>query len=80
MEDKKIETISYLVYESSQVRSDRIIHRLIVALLISVALLFISNAIWIYAWVQSGATIENTNGTSNYIGESGEINNGSNNP
>ena len=77
MDDKRAEAVSYIVYEASQTRSDRIIHRLIIALLLSVLLLFVSNAIWIYAWthLESSTTIENTNGTSNYIGADGEIHN-----
>lgn len=46
------ETVSFLVYESSQTRLDRIIHKLVVALTVSVALLFISNALWLWAWSQ----------------------------
>ena len=48
--DKNIETVSYLVYESSQTRQDRIIHRLIIALLVAVAFIFLSNAVWLWAW------------------------------
>jgi hypothetical protein len=76
MDDKKIDSVSYLVYESSQTRTDRIIHRLIMALLISVILLFVSNAIWLYAWSQKqdSQTVQD----SNYIGENGVIHNDGN--
>lgn len=50
--DKEMKEVSYLVYESAQTRLEKIIHRLIIAVLISVMLLFISNAIWVYAWLQ----------------------------
>ena len=76
MEDKQ--TVSYLVYESSQTRADRVIHRLILALVITVGLLFISNALWLYAWSKgnSGTTITSQDGTTNYIGNDGMIDNG----
>ena len=52
MDDKTLESVSFLVYDSSQTRSDRVIHRLIIALLIAVLLLFASNALWLWAWTQ----------------------------
>lgn len=52
MDENRVDSVSYLVYESSQTRSDRLIHRLIIAMLISVLLLFISNALWLWAWIQ----------------------------
>lgn len=76
MDEKQKEAVSYIVYEASQTRSDRIIHRLILSLLISLVLLFATNAMWFYAWSHShDTTIENQNGISNYIGENGEIHN-----
>lgn len=71
MEQK--ETVSYLVYESSQTRADRIIHRLIMALLVTVGLLFISNAIWLYAFTQfeyisDEVTVTNTDGFTTFVG------------
>lgn len=44
--------VSYLVYESSQARSERTIKRLIIALIMTIILLFLSNAIWIHEWSQ----------------------------
>ena len=74
MDDKRLETVSYLVYESSQTRSERLIHRLLVALVITVGLLFVTNALWLYAWSQHGKVDTNVE-NSNYIGENGTIHN-----
>ena len=73
MKDQNVEAVSYLVYESTEFRSERIITRLVVALVIVLILLFGSNLFWI--WAVSSNTVENENGTSNYIGEDGEIRN-----
>lgn len=40
--------IPYIVYESTLATSERHIKRLIVALVICIALLFISNGLWLY--------------------------------
>lgn len=83
MEKEKMEMVSYLVYESSQTRSDRIIHKLIVALLVSVALLFVSNALWLWAWTSyeylgEEISVSNRDGVASYVGNDGVINNGDN--
>lgn len=58
MEQK--ENVSYLVYESSTTRLDRIIKRLVISLIFAVALMFISNALWLYAWMQYDYVSEST--------------------
>lgn len=50
--------VPYIVYESAQVRSERHIKRLIIALVISIILMFTSNALWLYAWCQYDYTSE----------------------
>lgn len=45
-------TVPYIVYESSQVRHERTVKRLIIVIIIALAMLFASNAIWLYAWSQ----------------------------
>lgn len=40
--------IPYIVYESTLATSERHIKRLIIALVICIALLFISNGLWLY--------------------------------
>lgn len=66
-------------HESSQAVLERIIHRLIALVVVLVALLFISNAVWIYAWNtwdNPATTVINKDGVSNYIGGDGVIDNG----
>ncbi len=49
MENKNItpEPVPYIVFEAAQARSERIIRRLIVAVVVSSALLVASNALWL---------------------------------
>lgn len=49
MDDK---TVPYIVFEATTARSERTIKRLIIALLVSVVLLFAANAAWLYAWTR----------------------------
>lgn len=81
MEEKQI---PYIAYEAEQARSERTIKRLIIALILSILLMFASHAIWLYAWCQydysseeatysqDGKGINNIN-----AGTQGDINNGS---
>ena len=81
-------SIPYFVHEGIMARSERTIKRLIVSLIIAVVLIFASNALWLYAWVQYDYTdTESTetvdvdgsgDGIANYIGNDGDINNGEN--
>lgn len=77
MENK---SIPYIVYEGAQARAERTSKRLTIALIIAVILIFISNALWLYAWSQYDYTSEEISvdaqdGIANYIGERGNINN-----
>ena len=54
MEEKN--SVPYIVYEGEQARNERTIKRLIIALIISVLLIFASNVLWI--WYMSGFDIE----------------------
>lgn len=72
--------IPYIVYESSEARHERIEKRLIIALVICVIIIFATNALWLYHESQYDYTTEDVElrsetGNSNYIGESGDINN-----
>lgn len=81
MEDNKV---PYIVYEGEQARHERIIKRLIIALLICIGLIFASNMAWLYAWNQfeyiateEDVTVDAKDGIANYIGNDGRIvNNG----
>lgn len=74
------QTVPYLVYESSQTRLDKIIHRLIIALVVTVVLLFISNVVWAYVWWHGSTdavSVSTTDGVTTFIGNdnNGEISN-----
>ena len=83
MEDKQIPMI---VHEAQQARNERVIKRLILALIIITALLFASNVMWLYAWMQYDYTSTSQEyqvdlstkggGNANYIGQNGDILNG----
>lgn len=77
--------IPYIAFESIETRNERHIKRLTRIILISVAALFLSNAIWLYAWLQfdyegsSTTTVDGEEGNANYLIGNGEINNGKDN-
>jgi hypothetical protein len=88
LDDKVV--VPYIVYEGEQVRNERNIKRLVIALVITIMLLFATNALWLSAWLQydyvGEETLETTktkdvlvnadNGTANYVGHDGDIVNG----
>lgn len=89
MEENNIKDVPYIVYESAQSRHERTVKRLIIVIILTICMLFASNAIWLYAWTQydyvDGEVQEVTfdsgdNGTNNFIGRdmNGAINNGDN--
>lgn len=49
---KQPERIPYIAFESELARNERTIRRLIISLVLSVVLIFASNAVWLYAWMQ----------------------------
>jgi len=49
MEEKNV---PYIVYEGSQARQERTVKRLVAIIIICIILLFTSNAMWLYAWMQ----------------------------
>lgn len=81
MDDK---TVPYVVYESAMTRADRQIKRLVIALVVAILMIFTSNAIWLYSWMQYDyVSAEHTttvdaegSGIANYIGSTGDITNG----
>lgn len=74
------ESVPYIVHESSMARMERQVKRGWIALIVTVALLFASNASWLYAWMQYDYSSEETiyqqdgEGT-NIIGDSNEVDN-----
>ena len=84
--NEEIASVPYIVYESAQNRMERTNKRLLTALIIAIILAFISNLEWLYAWMQydysstetetQSIDIDAKDGTANYIGNDGEIING----
>lgn len=78
-------TVPYIVYESSQARAERTQKRLIIALIVAIVLLFATNGLWLwhtsqYEVVGSEVTVDTEGeGNANYIGQDGDIYNGTNN-
>ena len=73
--------IPYIAFEAEMARHERTIKRLLIALVVAVALLFVSNVAWLLFFNQFDyATDTVTQGTeagdNSYIGEDGVINNG----
>ena len=57
MEEDKItkqmpDAVPYIVYEGAMARNERMLKRLLISIVISVLLLFASNATWLYVWSQ----------------------------
>lgn len=83
--DKEINSVPYVVHEGILSRMERSNKRMLIALIIAVALLFASNALWLYEWTQydycgdttsQDVTLESKDGIANYIGNNGDISNG----
>ena len=74
------ESVPYIVHESSMARMERQVKRGWIALIVSVCLLFASNAAWLYACMQYDYSSEEIvyqqdgEGT-NIIGDSNEVDN-----
>lgn len=85
-EEKEMQlTVSYIMHEAAQARAERTIKRLIIALITSIILLFATNVLWIwnnsqYDFVDSEVNVDTEGeGNANYIGQDGDIYNGTNN-
>ena len=74
------ETIAYRAYEEQGAGNWLGVKRLVWAIVVSVILLFASNALWLYAWMQydyeSYEAITDNGGDANIIGNDGDIYNG----
>lgn len=71
-------TIPYIVYESMLDKEDRQQRRLVYVIILLIALLVVSNVIWLVAWnqydyVDDYTEIDSGNGVVSYIGEDGNI-------
>lgn len=82
--EKDVVQMPFVVHEHGMMRMERIVKRLVVALILSILLTFGSNALWLYAWMQydysstetQTVTVDGKDGIANYIGNDGDITNG----
>lgn len=72
MENKQ--TVSYLAFESEMSRNERHAKRLTIALIVSIILIFASNALWLYAWLQYDYSSTESTTTTTYTQDSSGIN------
>ena len=73
--------IPYIAFEAEMARHERTIKRLLVALVVAIILLFVSNVTWLWFFNQFDYAVETVtqeldSGNANYIGADGTINNG----
>lgn len=80
LEVEKSLTIPFVAHESEMSRLEKITKRQWIALIVAIIMIFISNAIWIYAWEQydyeSYEIAADGDSNANYIGKDGNIYNG----
>lgn len=76
----KAEPVPYIVHEGAMARGERRERRLVLALILAVVMMFVSNAIWLWAWMQYDYCSEETTYTYqqdgegvNIIGDSNEV-------
>lgn len=84
-EIKTADPVPYIVHESAQARNERAVKRLVIALIVLALLWFATIGIGVYAWMQydysndmttSEVNVDGKDGIANYIGNDGDINNG----
>lgn len=78
--DKK--DVPYIVHESITTKLERTIEKLWLLIIILVLLLVITNCVWIYyesQWETISVEQENADGINNYVGNDGDIYNGTTN-
>jgi uncharacterized paraquat-inducible protein A len=84
-EEEKMLTVPYVVHQSAAARQERQIRRMWIALIVSIALMFFTNMIWVGVFSSYDYSSEEIivdaedNGNANYIGQDGNIYNGENN-
>lgn len=80
--------VPYIAFEGAQARMERVNNRLFKVIIALIIALFLSNALWLYAWTRydysdtealDTITVDAGNGTANYIGNDGDITNGTDN-
>lgn len=86
MAEKEPVSVPFIVYESATEKADRQQKRLVVIIIILISLLFLTNAVWIIAWNSYDYVDDYSvdldageGGNANYIGNDGDIYNGTGN-
>lgn len=74
------ENVPYIVHEAAMARNERNVKRMIIAIIMAIVLLFASNALWLWAWMQydyeSYEAVTDNGGDANIVGNDGDIYNG----
>lgn len=76
------EPIPFIPFQDFIATTERNAKRLFISLIIAIALLFVSNAIWLYAWFSydyvsdETITVDGKEGIASYVGGDGSIYNG----
>ena len=66
MDNENVTQVPYIVYESEQSRNERTIKRLVIALVIAVVLLFVSNIVWLKEWTKYDYVGTDTDSSTTY--------------
>ena len=81
-----LSAVPFVVYESAMEKADRQHRRLIAIIIVLISLLFVANVLWLIAWNSydyvDDCSVEldaGDGGTANYIGNNGDIYNGTDN-
>lgn len=84
--DKEPVTVPFVVYESAMEKADRQHNRLVVIVIVLISLLFLTNALWLVVWNSydyiDGYSVDvdaSEGGNANFIGNDGDIYNGTDN-
>lgn len=74
------EKIPFIVYESAMTRAERHARRLVIVIILTLVLMFISNGLWLYNWFQydyaqdtETVTVDTGEGNASYIENGGAI-------
>lgn len=75
-----VQSIPYIAYEAECTRHDRVVKRLVAIIVVCIALIFASNAVWLWFWNQYDYAVEyeevdySQNGRGiNIIGDENEV-------
>lgn len=67
--------VPYIAFEGALARMERVTKRLALLAGVALLLLFISNAVWLYAWTRYDYGVEETTTVSQDVSQDGEGNN-----